>query len=112
MRAFSLFGTPEGIGPAGTNTVGRCPNVSAPMSRPGTILSHTPRHSVASNIPCASAIPVDIAITSRLNKDSSIPVWPCVTPSHMAGTPPATWAVAPASRAACLMRPGKRSNGW
>ena len=75
---------------------------SAPISRPGTILSHTPRHSVASNMLCDSAIAVDIAITSRLNSDSSMPGWPCVTPSHMAGTPPANCATAPASRAAEL----------
>ena len=37
----------------------------------------------------------DIAITSRENSDSSIPFCPCVTPSHMAGTPPANWATAP-----------------
>ena len=47
---FSAFGNPEGIGPAGTNSTGRCPNVSAPISSPGTILSQTPRHSAASNM--------------------------------------------------------------
>ena len=73
MRAFSLFGTPEGIGPPGTKMVGRWPNVSAPISRPGTILSQTPRHSVASNMSCDSATAVDIAMTSRLNSDSSMP---------------------------------------
>ena len=31
---------------------------------------------------------------------------PCVTPSHMAGTPPATCAVAPSRRASCLMMSG------
>jgi hypothetical protein len=36
---------------------------------------------------------VAMAITSRENSDSSMPGWPCVTPSHMAGTPPATCAV-------------------
>ena len=36
---------------------------------------------------------------------------PCVTPSHIAGTPPANCAVAPASRAACLSQRGKASNG-
>jgi len=45
-------------------------------------------------------------MTSRLNSDNSMPVWPWVTPSHMAGTPPATWAVAPASRAAIRINPG------
>ena len=32
-----------------------------------------------------------------------MPGWPWVTPSHMAGTPPATWAVPPAARAASRM---------
>ena len=47
-----------------------------------------------------------MAITSRENSDSSMPGWPWVTPSHMAGTPPATWAMPPASFAACLIRAG------
>ncbi len=42
---------------------------------------------------------VDMAITSRLASDSSMPGSPWVTPSHMAGTPPATCAAAPISRA-------------
>ena len=41
-----------------------------------------------------------------------MPASPWVTPSHIAGTPPATWAVPPASRAAARMTSGKRSNGW
>ena len=65
-RAFSEFGSPEAIGPAGTKTVGRWPNDSAPISRPGTILSQTPSMSAPSNMSCESAIAVDIAITSRL----------------------------------------------
>ncbi len=76
------------------------------MKRPGTILSHTPRHSAASNMSCDSAIAVAIAITSRENSDSSMPGRPCVTPSHIAGTPPANCATAPASRAAILMSAG------
>ena len=52
---------------------------------------------------------VAIAITSRLISDSSMPTWPWVTPSHIAGTPPATWATAPAARAASRIRAGKRS---
>ena len=47
----------------------------------------------------AGATPVESAITSRLNRLSSMPVSPCVTPSHIAGVPPATCAVAPTSRA-------------
>ena len=65
-RAFSEFGSPEAIGPAGTKTVGRWPKDSAPISRPGTILSQTPSISAPSNMSCESAIAVDIAITSRL----------------------------------------------
>ena len=51
------------------------------------------------------------AITSRLNSDSSMPARPCVTPSHMAGTPPATCAVAPARRAAARITSGNGSYG-
>jgi hypothetical protein len=50
-----------------------------------------------------------MAITSRENSDSSMPGRPWVTPSHMAGTPPAYWAVAPIPRAACRIRSGNRS---
>ena len=35
-----------------------------------------------------------------------------VPPSHMAGTPPANWAVAPTSRAASLIIAGYSSSGW
>ena len=41
-----------------------------------------------------NAMAEDKLMTSRLNKDNSIPVCPCVTPSHIAGTPPATCATA------------------
>ena len=44
---------------------------------------------------CDRATAVLIAITSRLNRDSSMPGRPCVTPSHIAGTPPANCATAP-----------------
>jgi len=90
---------PLGIGPAGTNIAGRWPKLSAPIIRPGTILSQMPRNSAASNMSCDSATAVAIAITSRENRLSSMPARPCVTPSHIAGTPPATCAVTPASRA-------------
>jgi hypothetical protein len=59
-----------------------------------------------------SATAVAMAITSRENSDSSIPGRPWVTPSHMAGTPPAYCAVPPTSRAAALMIGGNRSSGW
>jgi hypothetical protein len=53
-----------------------------------------------------------MAITSRENSDSSMPGSPWVTPSHMAGTPPANCATAPAPRTACLMMAGNCSSGW
>ena len=53
-----------------------------------------------------SAIPAAMAITSREKSDSSMPGWPWVTPSHMAGTPPATCAVPPTSRAAARINAG------
>ena len=59
-----------------------------------------------------SAIPAAIAITSRENRLSSIPGCPWVTPSHIAGTPPATCAVPPTSRAARRISAGYVSNGW
>jgi hypothetical protein len=65
----------------------------------------------ASKASWVSATPVAMAITSRENSDSSMPGRPWVTPSHMAGTPPANWAVAPTSSAAALIRAGKRSSG-
>src|SRR3546814_3369477 len=71
-----------------------------------------PRHSAPSNTLCDSATAVAIAITSRENSDSSMPLWPWVTPSHIAGTPPANCAIAPALRAASLINGGKCSNGW
>ena len=102
MRLFSVFGRPLGIGPAGTNTVGRWPNDSAPISRPGTILSQTPSISAASNMSWLRATAVLIATTSRENRLSSMPARPCVMPSHMAGTPPANWATPPACSTAFL----------
>ena len=56
----------------------------------------------------AGGVPA-MAITSREKSESSIPAWPWVTPSHMAGTPPATCAVPPISRAAARMSTGKVS---
>ncbi len=94
-----MFDSPVDIGPAGTNTHGRWPNCSAPISRPGTILSQMPSSSTASNTSCDSAMAVDIAMVSRENSDSSMPGAPCVTPSHIAGTPPATCTVAPSAAA-------------
>ena len=91
--------------------VGRWPNFRAPISSPGTILSQMPMHSAASNMLWESDTAVAKAITSRLNSDSSMPGLPWVTPSHMAGTPPANWATAPASRAAFLISAGNRSSG-
>ena len=48
------------------------------------------------------AIAVDIATTSRLKSDSSMPARPWVMPSHIAGTPPAIWATPPACSTAFL----------
>ncbi|MNE45033.1 hypothetical protein D3C80_1392980 [compost metagenome] len=97
---------PDGIGPPGTNSVGRWPKRNAPISRPGTILSQMPSISAASNMLCDRAMAVDMAITSRLAIPSSMPGSPCVTPSHMAGTPPANWPTEPMSRSACLICSG------
>ena len=94
------------MGPAGIRIVGRWPKRSAPMSRPGTILSQMPRSAAPSNMPWLSATAVESAIVSRENSDSSMPLWPCVTPSHMAGVPPATCAVASRSRANSLICSG------
>ncbi len=58
-----------------------------------------PSIATPSNMPWLSATAVDSAIVSRLNSDRSMPGWPWVTPSHIAGVPPATCAVAPTSRA-------------
>ena len=55
---LSLLDRPLGIGPAGTNTVGRWPKCSAPISRPGTILSQMPSSSAASNTSWLSATAV------------------------------------------------------
>ena len=62
---------------------------------PGTILSQMPSSSAASKTSCESATAVPMAMVSRENRLSSMPARPWVTPSHIAGTPPATWAVAP-----------------
>ncbi len=85
---FPCSSRPVAIGPAGTKTMGRWPNRSAPISRPGTILSHTPSISAASKVLCESATAVPMAMASRENSDSSMPALPCVMPSHIAGTPP------------------------
>ena len=111
-RVFSVLARPLAIGPPGTKTHGRWPKWSAPMSRPGTILSQMPSSSAASKTSCESAIAVPIAIVSRENRLSSMPGRPCVTPSHIAGTPPATCAVAPSACAASRITAGKRSYGW
>src|SRR5690606_13445688 len=110
--AFLSLDRAEGIGPPGTNTTGRWPKRSAPSSRPGTILSQMPRHSAASNRLWDSATAVDMAITSRLARLSSMPASPWVTPSHMAGTPPANWPTEPILSSAPLMMAGKYWYGW
>ena len=97
---------PDGIGPPGTKMHGRWPKLSAPITSPGTILSQTPSSSAASNMSWASATAVASATTSRLNSESSIPGRPWVTPSHIAGTPPANWATPPARRISFLSSAG------
>ena len=69
-------------------------------------MSQMPSKAAPSNMPWLSATAVDSAIVSRLNSDSSMPGSPWVTPSHMAGTPPANCATAPTSRAASLISSG------
>ena len=69
-------------------------------------MSQTPSISAPSNMSCDSAIAVDIAITSRLNSESCMPSRPWVMPSHMAGTPPANWAMPPARITAFLSTGG------
>ena len=61
---------------------------------PGTILSQTPKQIAASKTLWERPTAVDKAMTSLLNRDSSIPGSPWVMPSHIAGTPPATLAIA------------------
>ena len=72
-------------------------NAARRSAGPGTILSQTPSSSAASNTSCESAMAVPMAMVSRENRLSSMPGRPCVTPSHIAGTPPATCAVAPSA---------------
>ncbi|MND84268.1 hypothetical protein D3C80_761570 [compost metagenome] len=103
---------PDTIGPPGTKIIGRWPKRSAPIIRPGTILSQMPSSSAPSNMLWDSATAVDNAITSRLGRLSSMPGSPWVTPSHMAGVPPANWPTEPISRRAFLISSGKTSYGW
>ena len=85
---------PVCIGPAGIKPIGMWPNDKAPIIKPGTILSQTPRHKPASKTLCEKPTAVERAMTSLLKRDNSIPGSPCVIPSHIAGTPPATLAIA------------------
>ncbi len=64
------------MGPAGTKIAGKWPKARAPIKRPGTILSQTPRHSAASNMLCDNATAAASAMTSRENSDSSMPGCP------------------------------------
>ena len=94
------------MGPEGTKIAGKCPKRSAPISRPGTILSQMPRSATPSYMEWLSATTVESAIVSRLKSESSMPASPCVTPSHIAGVPPATCTVAPTSRAQIFISSG------
>ncbi len=71
-----------------------------------------PSSSAASKTSCESATAVPMAMVSREKRLSSMPARPWVTPSHIAGTPPATWAVAPSRCASARISAGKRSYGW
>jgi hypothetical protein len=53
-------------------TAGRWPR-SAPITRPGTILSQMPSSAMLSNMAWLRAMPVDSAMVSRLKSDSSMP---------------------------------------
>ena len=97
---------PLAMGPAGTKAVGRWAWESAPMIWPGAILSQMPSSRVASKVLWERETAVAWAMRSREKRDMSIPGWPWVTPSHMAGTPPATWALWPSSARAPLMMSG------
>jgi hypothetical protein len=90
-----VIGRPDVIGPAGMNTDGRWPKLSAPIRGRARSCRRRRDRRRRSNIWCDSATAVDSAITSRENMESSMPRSPWVMPSHMAGTPPATCAVAP-----------------
>ena len=80
-------------------------------SHPGRdFVAHAQKNN-SRNASCESATAAAIATTSREKSDNSIPARPCVTPSHIAGTPPATCAVAPQRRAVSRIRDGNDSNG-
>ena len=65
-----------------------------------------PRYKAPSNMSCDSETAVAMAMRSRENSDISMPARPWVTPSHIAGTPPAICAVMPASRATLRISSG------
>ena len=73
MRGLELGLTHFKFFPAGIRIVGKCPKRSAPISSPGTILSHMPSSAAPSNIAWLSAIAVDSAIVSREKSDRSMP---------------------------------------
>jgi len=68
-----------------------------------------PSSSTPSNTSCDRAMAVASAMVSRENSESSMPAVPCVTPSHIAGTPPATCTVAPWRAASWRSSAGKCS---
>ena len=70
-RAFSSFGRPDVIGPAGTKIDGKWPNESAPITNPGMILSQTPKYMAASNMLCES--PMAAAWLSHRVKSARVP---------------------------------------
>jgi len=73
--------------------------------QPGHDLVDTPAAARVVDV-VANAMAVLMAMVSRENRLSSMPGRPCVTPSHIAGTPPATCAVAPRRRASSRISAG------
>jgi hypothetical protein len=81
--------------------------LSAPISRPGTILSHTPssstrRRTCSCDSDDRGGHRDHVAREQRQLHAGR----PWVTPSHIAGTPPATCALPPALRAAMRISVG------
>jgi hypothetical protein len=112
-RDFSSFGMPLVIGPAGHEDRREVAEGGAGHDQAG--------HDLVADAEIERRVKAVVAERHgggqrdhvAENSDSSIPGWPWVTPSHMAGTPPATCAVAPS--AAARRRGsgrGRSRNGW
>ena len=106
MRAFSALEMPRGHRPGRHEDRRQMAERQRADEKPRHDLVADAQHSARVEGVVGSATAVAMAITSRENSDSSMPGWPCVMPSHMAGTPPANCAVQPSARAASLMMSG------